>query len=795
MLSIDGAPGPSLLGRLSTPRRAVVRALLALVLGGFVGFCAFVGPGWGRGRLDTLFNDFIYNALLLLPALACLLRAAWVPAERRAWGVVGLAMLFWSAGEIYWTAYLADLGDEAPYPSLADGLFLLFYPLVYVGLVLLLRLHAHRFPPSVWLDGAVGALAVAALGAALVFPPIFAASEGEPLAVATNLVYPLADLVLLMLVVGTFALTGWRPGRAWTLIGGAFALSAVGDSLFLVQVATETYAEGTLLDALWPAGATLLALAAWQRPRDSTAVRLEGLTVLLAPLLFALCALGLLVANDRVSIGPVALVLAAATIVAAGARTALTFRDVRALADSRRLALTDELTGLANRRQFFVHLGEAVADSHRTGASMGVVIVDLDGFKEINDSLGHHAGDRVLAQVGPRLRAGLPVRTRVARLGGDEFAALLPPGTEGDAAVAMAEELRAGFERPFDLGSVNVSVGASVGVALCPEHALEAEGLLRRADIAMYEAKSEHVGLKVYVQGHDPGRRDRLVLAQGLREAIGRDELILHYQPKAALVTGEVCSVEALVRWRHPERGLLPPAEFVPLAEQTDLIGPLTSAVIDGALRQSAAWRREGVELAVAVNVSIANLLDVGFPDEVASAIERWSVPPDTVRLEFTESLVLADPVGAIDVLARLGELGVGLSLDHFGTGQASLAHLKRLPVDELKIDREFVGNMAGDAGDAAIVRASLDLARTFGLRTVAEGVETSETWQALRDLGCDLAQGFFLSRPVPAAELVDWLARHRGESANPVQAGTGAGRGLLAHGLSRAGRSGHALP
>jgi len=339
----------------------------------------------------------------------------------------------------------------------------------------------------------------------------------------------------------------------------------------------------------------------------------------------------------------------------------------------------------------------------------------------------------------------------------------------------MAEELRAAFERPFDLGSVNVSVGASVGVALCPEHALDAEGLLRRADIAMYEAKSEHVGLKVYVQGHDPGRRDRLMLAQGLREAIGRGELVLHYQPKGALATGEVCSVEALVRWRHPERGLLPPAEFVPLAEQTDLIGPLTSAVIDGALRQSAAWRREGVELAVAVNVSIANLLDVGFPDEVASAIERWSVPPDTVRLEVTESLVLADPVRAIDVLARLGELGVGLSLDDFGTGQASLAYLKRLPVDELKIDRAFVGNMAGDAGDAAIVRASLDLARTFGLRTVAEGVETSETWQALRDLGCDLAQGFLLSRPVPAVELVDWLARHRGES-NPVQAGTGPG-------------------
>jgi diguanylate cyclase len=758
--------------QLSPPRRAVVVALLTLLLAGFAGFCAFVGPGLGAGRLDTFFNAYVYNALVLLSALACLLRAAWVGTERRAWAVVGLAMLSWSGGEIYWSAHLAELGDAAPYPSPADGFYLLFYPLVYVGLVLLLRRHARRFPSSLWLDGGIAALAVGALGAALVVPPVLAASEGELATVATNIAYPLADVVLLMLVVAIFALTGWRPGRAWALIGAAFALTAVADSLFLVQTATDVYEEGTLLDALWPAGATLLALAAWQRPRDPAAVRLEGWGVLLAPLAFALGALGVLVANDFAPVGPVALSLAAATIVAAGVRTALTFREVRLLADSRRLALTDDLTGLANRRRFFDLLGEAVGDAHRTGASTGVAILDLDGFKEVNDALGHPAGDRILAEVGPRLRAALPERATAARLGGDEFAALLPTGTDADAAAAIAADIRAAFEQPFDLGSVSVTVGASVGAALCPEHAPDAEGLLRRADIAMYEAKTANLGFKVYVHGHDRGRRDRLLFAEGLRTGIGRGELILHYQPQARLDTGAVTSVEALVRWRHPERGLLAPAEFVPLAEQTDLIGPLTSAVLDGALRQLEAWRRQGRDLEVAVNVSIANLLDVDFPDAVARAIGRRAVPPERVRLEVTESLVLADPVRAIDVLARLGELGVGLSLDDFGTGHASLAYLKRMPVDELKIDRAFVSGMAGDSGDAAIVRASLDLARTFGLRTVAEGVETPETWDALRALGCDLAQGFVLSRPLPPHELVSWLARRDEEPAAP--AGTG---------------------
>ena len=758
----------ALLGRIGLPlaaslpgrRGRAVLGLAVVLLVGLAALTAYLGLGLGRGSLDEFFTRRVYGALILGSAVLCLLRAAWVSAERRAWTAIGLGLLLWSVGDAYWSVALADLGDAAPFPSLADALYLPYYPLVYVGLVLLLAGHVVRFPPSVWLDGAVAALAVAAFGAALIFPPVVAASEGSLAAVVTDLAYPLADLVLVMLVVVTFALTGWRPGQAWLCLGVAFATSAVADSLYLLAVANGDYVEGTLLDALWPAATVLIGLAAWQPLRPTAAVRIEGWSVFILPLLFAGAALGLLVANDLVPINLAALVLAAATMLAAGARTALTFREVRTLADTRRQALTDELTGLPNRRRFFDELRAMLPASAREGLPTALLLIDLDGFKEINDTLGHPVGDRVLSQIGARLRSALPERAILARLGGDEFAAILPPGIEGPAAVALADQARAAIERPFAVGGLSVTVGASVGISLCPDHGTDPDGLLRRADLAMYEAKTAHSGARLYLPGQEVDHRDRLALARDLRVALERDELVLHYQPMVELATGEVASVEALARWQHPQRGLIEPGRFVPLAERLDLMGPLTRTVLDRAMRQSAAWRRCGIDLTIAVNISIANVLDAGFPDDVAAALGRWEVPPGRLQLEVTESLVLADPVRAVDVLGRLGELGVGLSLDDFGTGHASLAYLKRLPVHELKIDRSVVQSMAFDAGDAAIVRASLDLARTFGLRVVAEGVETTETWAQLEALGADLAQGFLLSRPLPASELVRWLER-----------------------------------
>ena len=426
----------------------------------------------------------------------------------------------------------------------------------------------------------------------------------------------------------------------------------------------------------------------------------------------------------------------------------------------RQEAETDHLTGLANRRRFLRRLKVQVTAARGRDASLALILIDLDNFKELNDALGHQAGDRLLEHIGPRLEASVPGADVLARLGGDEFALLLPLGAGVGEAIEAAEDVGRALDPAFKVNGLSLHVEASVGVAVLPEHASDAEHLLRRADIAMYGAKSARTGYAVYTAGQEEQSRDRVVLAADLRRALSDGEILLHFQPKADMRTGEVVGVEALVRWAHPERGLVSPADFIPFAEQTELIHPLTERVLDLALAQSARWREQGLELRMAVNISVANLLDARLPDLVQALLARHGVPAPDLQLEITESVIMADPVRAMDVLARVGEMGVGLSLDDFGTGYSSLSHLKRLPVQELKIDRSFVMNLAEDGNDAAIVRSAVDLARNLGLRVVAEGVETAEAWRALADMGCDLAQGYYLNRPVAAGQLAQWLAR-----------------------------------
>jgi len=436
-------------------------------------------------------------------------------------------------------------------------------------------------------------------------------------------------------------------------------------------------------------------------------------------------------------------------------------------------ANTDALTGLANRRRFMRRL-EHVADA---GASerppVALLLIDLDHFKELNDALGHQAGDRLLEQVGPRLEAAVPAADVLARLGGDEFAILVPAGPAAQAAIAAAAAVRAALEEPFVLSDLSLHVEASIGIAVFPDHGTDGAMLLRRADIAMYRAKAARSGVEIYAAGGDEHGRDRLVLAGELREAIGNRELVLHYQPKADLQTGQVVGVEALVRWQHPERGLLGPDVFIPIAEQTEIIRPLTEYVLIHALAQCERWRQDGLDLTVAVNISVNNLLDARFAERVKALVDDSGTAPSRLTLEITESVIMADPVRALDVLARLGEIGVGLSLDDFGTGYSSLALLKRLPVQELKIDRSFVMSMAADGNDAAIVRLAVQLAHNLGLHIVAEGVETAGAWGQLTEMGCQHAQGYYLSRPLPADELTSWLKRKDGHPTAPLQSPT----------------------
>ena len=421
-------------------------------------------------------------------------------------------------------------------------------------------------------------------------------------------------------------------------------------------------------------------------------------------------------------------------------------------------ALHDSLTDLPNRVLLHDRLQQAIRAAERTRSSVALLVMDLDRFKEVNDTFGHHTGDLLLEQLGERLGSVLRSSDTIARLGGDEFAVLLPTATVEDAR-QIAERLLQVLEEPFTLGGLQLEIDASIGIALSPDHGQDADALLRRADVAMYVAKRKNVGHALYTADQDEHSPMRLAMVSELRRAIDQDELSLYFQPKLDLETGEVTCAEALVRWDHPTHGLLSPDVFVPIAEQTGLIRPLARWVLDAALRQCNRWRRDGLDLSVAVNLSMRNLHDPEVVDTIRQLLLRWGIPPARLVIEITESSLMADAARAMDVLGRLRGMGVSVSIDDFGTGYSSLAYLKRLPVDELKIDKSFVAHIASDGNDAAIVRSTIGLAHDLGLSVVAEGIEDQQTLEFLAELGCDVAQGYFISRPLPVVALGDWLA------------------------------------
>ncbi|HEY2260484.1 MAG TPA: EAL domain-containing protein, partial [Solirubrobacteraceae bacterium] len=436
-------------------------------------------------------------------------------------------------------------------------------------------------------------------------------------------------------------------------------------------------------------------------------------------------------------------------------------------------ALHDPLTGLPNRTLFKDRTEHAIRQAERNVNRLAVVLMDLDRFKEVNDTLGHAAGDQLLAKVGSRLRHAVRASDTIARLGGDEFALLATDLADPEDVVAVIERIRTALDRPIHIQSLPLVVEGSIGVAMFPDHGDGAELLIQRADVAMYEAKRDNTSHSYYDAASHETDLSRLTLVSELRRGIDRRELVLHYQPKLGIEDGVVRSVEALVRWAHPVRGLLRPDEFVPVAQETSLIGPLTLQVLDEALRQACSWRRQGVELAVSVNLSMRNLLDCEFPRQLAGLLARWDTRPEMLGLEVTESSMAANPARANAVLCELSKLGVRLSIDDFGTGYSSLSYLRELPLDEIKIDRSFVINMGSEASDVAIVSATIDLGRNLGLEVVAEGVESRAIWDQLRHLGCKVAQGFYISRPLASEQLVDWVKRRGTEKfvAVPVSA------------------------
>jgi len=423
-----------------------------------------------------------------------------------------------------------------------------------------------------------------------------------------------------------------------------------------------------------------------------------------------------------------------------------------------RQSLHDALTNLPNRVLLQQRLSASLDEVRREGTGLALFLLDLDRFKEVNDTLGHPAGDALLEVVARRLVGAVRPEDTVARLGGDEFAVLLPDIEHPNDAIEVAGRIKTALAEPFMLEGVLMDVDVSIGIALCPQHGDEAEVLMRRADVAMYVAKGEQTGIEVYDVARDPNSPARLGTVTALREALDQGQLELHYQPKVSLADGTVVGVEALVRWQHPVRGLVPPDEFVPLAERTGLVHRLTAFVLREALDQVTEWWAHGLQVPVAVNVSMRDLQETDLAGLVAAELDAHHLPPTALVLEVTESVLAQDPGRAVATLRELADLGVSSSLDDFGTGYSSLLLLERLPVAEIKIDRSFVRRLDEEGGDPAMVRSIVGFAHGLGLSVVAEGVETSAAWKLLREMGCDVAQGYRVARPMATAPATQWL-------------------------------------
>jgi diguanylate cyclase (GGDEF)-like protein len=462
------------------------------------------------------------------------------------------------------------------------------------------------------------------------------------------------------------------------------------------------------------------------------------------------------------------------------------YRMARLSAEQEQLARLDPLTGLANRKALLTEVQDhAPAHAERAAAGapdrhLALLLLDLDHFKHVNDALGHAVGDRLLIEVSDRLTAAVRPADIVARLGGDEFAILAGRLTSADEARELAERIVATLTEPVQLDGLPLDVAGSIGIALYPDHGEDFATLMRHADIAMYDAKNRGDAVAVYAPESDHNSPERLSLLGDLRRALESEEtrarkrpnpageIAMYYQPQIAIETGEVVGVEALLRWRHPRRGMVDPEELIKVAEQSAVMRLLTRRVIDDVVEQLAKWAAAGVHLRAAVNVSVRDLQTSEIADQIAERLSRYGVDASQLQLEITEGALMADPRRVLATISRLAKVGVAIALDDFGTGFSSMQHLRRLPLTEVKVDRSFVLGMASDADDAAIVRSMIELSGALGLRVVAEGVEDERTWRLLHEAGCHVAQGWFYARPMPADELVEWLARYR-----PLRPGT----------------------
>lgn len=711
------------------------------------------------GEYSELIDGWMVDGFEVVVSCLAIGRALVRQSGRIAPLVLGAAVLSWSIGDVVLT--FESLGGASPsVPSLADLFYVGFYPCAYIALVLLLRRESVTLIPTTWLDGAVAGLGAAAVCGAFAFGDILRLAGGGTAAVVTNLVYPMGDLLLLALVVGGTALMAGKRKGPWLMVAAGFAINAVGDGFNLFGSSAGSSKVGVIFNTIaWPISILLISSAVWMRRQPSNPLAAQKATSFVMPGLGAFAGLAILIYGTFHHIDSVALVLASGTLLVVGLRLALSVTSLRTITEERhRQAVTDELTGLANRRQLaqvidtFFSEG---ADTTTTVRRLSFLFVDLNHFKEVNDSFGHPAGDELLRLLGPRMKECVRDQDLVVRLGGDELAVVLLDA-DADFATTVAARLVAKLEEPFVIGMVKVRISASIGIAIAPEHANDGDALLGCADAAMYRSKSARSAYEVYDHLLD-NKVDRLLLMDELRTAITQRELELNYQPQVDLRTGEILAVEALLRWNHPRLGNIAPLDFLPLAEEAGLMASLTALVVDSALGQCAVWRAEGRHFSVAVNVSATNILDDGFLDMIKHQLVRHRLPANVLVVEITETTIIGDFERCKMAIEALRSHGCEVSIDDFGAGFTSLAYLGSLLVNEIKLDRAFLGGLelARNERSVALVGATVELAHALGLRVVAEGVEDVETLDLLARLGCDLAQGYYIGRPSPPKDMV----------------------------------------
>jgi diguanylate cyclase (GGDEF)-like protein len=720
---------------------------------------AFIGSTLiGRDGFDGLLDGWVQGVGYVLIAALAALRALLSRVDRLVWALVAAALTARAIGFGTYLSVVREL-DPVPYPSVADGAWLLSCALLLAAMVRFSQSRFTLLPSALVLDGLVGACAVGA-AAVLVLPDTvdrLSPDGTTDAALVTNALYPAADVALLLAVLGVLLAYRWRPPPAlWVFAVGVVGF-AVLDCLYLYRLSNGTFRPATPLSGLSMLATLVMGLAAWAPPGRFAGAhdddRESHLPGLLIPAGLAGCCLVLLVAAALGDAPAGAVWLAAAGLAATVARTVLGFRDLHHLAVVRQEARTDDLTGLANRRAFNEQVERAL-HQRAAGRPLALLVLDLDSFKEVNDSLGHHRGDELLGLVAQRLSVASRPQDLLARIGGDEFAILLE-GADAPAAAQVAERLRTASRGPFTIASQVLTVGVSVGIAVFPQDGHDPATLLQHADSAMYSAKDDRTGQSFFRPDQHQAGRARLETVAQMRAAIDGGQFLLHYQPKIRLDGGDVVGVEALVRWAHPTQGLLAPYAFLPQAERGGLMRELTMSLLHQALAQQQHWARAGTPTTIALNLSVSDLLDRSFPAAVAGALAQHGTPGSALVLELTEDLLLADPARGHGVILALADLGVRVQVDDYGTGFSTLGYLRDLPsLQGLKLDRSFVTDLVRDRRRRAIVASTVALAADLGLDLVAEGVEDEATREALAALGCPQAQGFLFARPV-SAELV----------------------------------------